>query len=147
MSYIAKLESEVNTGEIVTVRDSIVYVTKELATVPFHYNDRWLSLNGKNDLFFKDSTLYDVKTTFENIKLVANLTVGLTENKKFFVKTDNPYINFGTIEGAYINEAMEKKKKVKFSYGFQLGVGLQYGLIKKNWDVGPYAGFGVGLSF
>lgn len=148
LSYIAKLEGEVNTGEIVTVRDSIVYVTKELTTVPFHYDDKWMTIQGKNDLFYNDSTLYDVKTTFDNIKLMANLTVGLTENKKFFVKTDNPYINFGTIEGAYLDNTIPTKtKKVKFSWGFQLGVGVQYGLIKKTWDVGPYAGFGVGLSF
>lgn len=147
LSYIAKLESEINTGEIVTVRDSIVYVTKELSTVPFHFNNNWMSIRGKNDLFYKDSTLYDIKTTINNINIRAKLKVGLSDNNKFFVETDNPYLVFESIEGTYLNNKMVKTKRVKFSYGFQLGLGVQYGLIKKNWDVGPYAGFGIGLSF
>lgn len=147
LSYISKLESQVNTGEIVVVKDSIVYVTKEITSVPFHYSDKWLTIRGKNELFYKDTTLYDVKTTFKNIGLTSNLKVGLSENNKFFVECDNPYITFSNIEGTYLDKNMTKTKKVRFSYGFQLGLGVQYGLIKKTWDVGPYAGFGIGLSF
>lgn len=147
LSYIATLEAKVKTGELITVRDSIVYVTKELTTVSFHYNDKWVSLKGENEVYYNNNTLQDVKTTLSNISLNSKLKIGLSDNNKFFVECDNPYITFDNIEGAYVNKNYVQDKKVRFNYGFQMGVGLQYGLTKKTWDVGPYAGFGIGLSF
>lgn len=147
VTYISKLESQINSGEIVTNRDSIIYVSKNLTKVNFSYSDKWLKIKGVNNLEFKSDSLTNIQTILNNINIITNLKVGLTDKNQIFVKSDNPYLTFSQIDGAYLDKDVAQVKRIKFSWGLQLGIGAQYGLIKKNWDVGPYAGFGIGLSF
>ena len=55
LNYISELEGRVEIREIVTVKDSIVYVTPENTITNFSYADKWLSLNGSNNIIFKDN--------------------------------------------------------------------------------------------
>lgn len=41
----------------------------------------------------------------------------------------------------------EVVRKRKFTFGVQVGIGPNYGLINKKWDVGPYVGIGIGYNF
>lgn len=147
ITYISNLESQINSGKIITVRDSIVYVSNNLASVNFSYSDKWIKINGVNNLEFKTDSLTNIQTTLNDINITSNLKVGLTDNNQIFVKSDNPYLTFSQIEGAYLDKDVAQVKKVKFSWGFQFGFGVNYGLINKKMDAGPYAGFGIGLSF
>ena len=147
LSYISELEGKVIIKEVVTTRDSIVYVTPENAINRFNYNDKWITLNGSNNITFNSGKIEGISTTLDNITMGLDLRIGLTENNKFFAETDNPYVTFNSIEGAYLNKRVADKKRVKFTWGFQLGFGASYGLISKSMDVGPYGGFGIGLSF
>lgn len=79
-----------------------------------------------------------------NLSMRASLTVGTTEDHKFIVQTDNPYIHFTDIQSA---EVYKKKKKVEFTHGFYLGVGATYGLINNKVDFGPQFGYGISVKF
>jgi len=50
---------------------------------------------------------------------------------------------------AYIDRPIVQKEryKPKFTFGVQLGIGSQYGLVNKHFDVGPYLGIGVQYNF
>jgi hypothetical protein len=147
IAYIAKLEQNTRVEYIEVVKDSIIYVDNDRQKViaSFHYNDNWLSFNGENE--FMLGSEFDCKTTLRNIQMNTPLTVGLTNDYKIFVKSDNPYVNFSSIEGAVIDKQALKPRKKRFGWGLQLGFGAMYDVIDKDVAVGPYAGAGIELNF
>lgn len=147
IAYISKLEAEILVKDVVMEKDTIIYINNNYSVIPFKYSDKWLNFKGKNDLTFDNNVLNDVKTTITEMSLSADLKVGLTDNNQIFVETDNPYIKFNSIEGAYLNKEVAQVRKVRFTYGFQLGFGVNYGIINRKIDIGPYAGAGIGISF
>ncbi len=46
-----------------------------------------------------------------------------------------------------VNTYVEVSKRKRWNLGIQAGIGPQYGLINKQWDVGPYIGLGLMYSF
>ena len=147
LTYISELEGKIVIKEIVTVRDSIIYKTPNNALSHFRYNDKWVTINGTNDIFFENNKIREITTVLDSLSMGVDLQVGLVNNNKIFVKTDNPYITFNSIEGAYLDKKISNTKRVKFTWGFQVGFGVNYGLVNKAVDVGPYGGFGIGMSF
>jgi uncharacterized protein with NAD-binding domain and iron-sulfur cluster len=147
IAYIAKLEQNTRVEYIEVVKDSIIYVNSSPQKViaSFHYNDNWLSFNGENE--FTPGDKFDYKTTLHNIQMNTPLTVGLTNDYKIFVKSENPYVNFSSIEGAVIDKQALKPRKQRFGWGLQLGIGAMYDVVDKDVAVGPYAGLGVELNF
>lgn len=147
IAYIAKLEQNTRVEYIEVVKDSIIYVDNSPKKViaSFHYNDNWLSLNGENEVTMDGE--FDCKTTLRNIQMNTPLTVGLTNDYKIFVKSENPYVNFSSIEGAVIDKQAMRPRKKRFGWGLQLGVGAMYDVIDNDIAVGPYAGLGVELNF
>ena len=147
IAYIAELEQNTRVEYIEVVKDSIIYVDNDRQKVitSFHYNDNWLSFNGENE--FTLGSELDCKTTLCNIQMNTPLTVGLTNDYKIFVKSDNPYVNFSSIEGAVIDKQALKPRKKRFGWGLQLGFGAMYDVIDKDVAVGPYAGAGIELNF
>lgn len=147
IAYIAKLEQNTKIEYIEVVKDSIIYVDNgpQKVIASFNYNDKWLSFNGENEFNLGDK--FDYKTTLYNIQMNTPLTVGLTNDYKIFVKSDNPYVNFSSIEGAVIDNQALRPKKKRFGWGLQLGFGVMYDVIDKDVAVGPYAGLGVELNF
>ena len=147
IAYISELESNVRIDSVVTVRDSIIYVdnTAKKMIASFHYDDKWMSFNGENEFTFGEN--YECKTKLHNFTMNTPLVVGLTNDYQIFVKSDNPYVNFSSIEGAVIDKQALKPRKQRFGWGLQLGVGAMYDVIDKDVAVGPYAGLGVELNF
>lgn len=147
IAYIAKLEQNTKIEYIEVVKDSIIYVNNgpQKVIASFNYNDTWLSFNGENEFNLGDK--FDYKTTLYNIQMNTPLTVGLTNDYKIFVKSDNPYVNFSSIEGAVIDNQALRPKKKRFGWGLQLGFGVTYDVIDKDVAVGPYGGLGVELNF
>lgn len=147
VAYIAKLEQDTKIEYVEVVKDSIVYVdndTKRLIA-SFHYEDEWLSLNGENEFDFTND--FNYKTALRNIKMNAPLTVGLTNDYKIFVTTSNPYVSFGEIDGAVIDNSVIKPRKKRFGWGLHGGIGVMYDVIDKDIAVGPTASFGVHINF
>ena len=147
IAYISELESNVRIDSIVTVRDSIIYVdnTTKKMIASFHYDDKWMNFNGENEFTFGEN--YECKTTLHNFTMRTPLVVGLTNDYQIFVKTENPYVNFSSIEGAVIDKQALKPRKQRFGWGLQLGIGAMYDVVDKDVAVGPYAGLGVELNF
>lgn len=147
IAYISELESNVRIDSIVMVRDSIIYVdnTAKKMIASFHYDDKWISFNGENEFTFGEN--YECKTKLHNFTMNTPLAVGLTNDYQIFVKSDNPYVNFSSIEGAVIDKQALRPIKKRFGWGLQLGVGAMYDVIDKDVAVGPYAGLGVELNF
>lgn len=90
----------------------------------FNYNDDWVSFN----LDIDKPLVYDMVIN-------APMKVGMSDNK-VFVYSDNPYLNITSVENHI-------KKPSRWSIGIQCGLGLNYGIINKSIDVGPYLGVGI----
>ena len=75
------------------------------------------------------------------------LTIGLTDDYKFFVVSDNPYLNITHINSNVIDGTNIYKKPKKWSISIQGGFGAQYDIISHNFGVGPYGGFGISYAF
>ena len=147
VAYIAELEQNTKIEYIEVVKDSIIYIdnSAQKVIVSFHYNDNWLNFNGENE--FALGSEFDCKTTLCNIQMNTPLTVGLTNDYKIFVKSENPYVNFSSIEGAVIDKQSLLPRRKRFGWGLQLGIGAMYDVVDKNVAVGPYAGLGIELNF
>lgn len=138
LAYISNIESEVRIDTIETVRDSIIYINDSDIDVKFHYSDEWLSFNGLTRIRDTQSN-----TSLRDVNIRVPLTIGLTDNYKLFIQSDNPYVSFSSMEGAVIDGSNLIQKQRKFGLSVQGGIGVNYDLLNKNLGVGPYLGLGV----
>lgn len=146
IAYISKIESQAKVDNIITVHDTIYIdnsTNKLIAS--FHYDDKWVSLNGENEMTLGEN--YNCQTTIHSITMNTPLTVGLTNDYQIFVKSDNPYVRFTSIDGAVIDKQALRPKKKRFNWGLQVGAGVMYDVWHKQVAVGPYGGVGVELNF
>lgn len=136
--YISKIESNIYIDTIKCIQDSIIFVHDTIPNIYFKYKDKWLEFNGMTK--YKTTELY-------NISMDVPLTIGLTNDYQLFVGSDNPYVNFSSIEGAAINNSKLVPKKQYWSGGIQCGVGFGYDLITSRLTLGPYFGIGMQYNF
>lgn len=131
LSQIAKIESAVRIDSIYisTVPDTI---SCDTISAPFSYKDNWLSLSGR---FEYGSGI--ARTMLGNIDLPLPLTVGTSENNKFFVSTPNPYVRI-----TEINSVLAPQKKSHFKVGLNVGPSLGWDILNNR----PYAGLGVSVG-
>ena len=74
------------------------------------------------------------------------LVLGLTkDNNSIFVKTNNPYVSFSSIEGAELSNTPQSFKHWRWDVKF--GFDFQYGLINKTLDNTPYIETGLKYIF
>lgn len=146
ISYISKIESEINIDSIII--DSI-YVVKDSTGIiaDFKYNERWIEFNGSFNLDVPNYNIYNFK--MDHINIPAPLIIGLTSDNKMFIKSDNPYLNISRLDGAYVIENMINKeaKQKKWSHGIGFGFGFQYGIVHKRIDFGPQIGYIITYNF
>jgi hypothetical protein len=148
LAYITKIETVVKYDTIRTTKDSIIYKDNTIPTFPinmdikFEYKDKWMCLNGVTSV--EDTISH---TSITNLSMDVPLKVGLADNYKIFVQSDNPYVNFNSIEGAVVDGSKFAPKKKRFSWGIQVGAGVMYDALHKNIAVGPYGGLGVEFNF
>lgn len=137
LAYISMLESNINIDTVVTVKDSIIYIDKNEVEVRFSYSDDWLGFNGLTKM--KDGY---ANTSIYNMNMRVPLEIGLMENYKLYVKTDNPYVELSNIEGAVIDKSILYPKQKRWSWGLQGGFGFMYDVINKDISMGFYIGIG-----
>ena len=138
IDYITKMEGLVQVDTVYTT-DTLYYTIDSIPIIKFDYNDLWLSLSGETILYDKSP-----QTSIYNIQIPLALQTGLTTNNSIFVKTDNPYVNITSLEGAIVEG---KKPTINFRHELQFGIGFQYGLFNKNLDFGPQIGYGFIIEF
>lgn len=143
ISYISELEMSFKPDTIDTIEDSIIYKNDSTElNIKFRYEDKWFSFNGNT--CYKDGIS---KTSIYDINIPLPLRVGLTNSYTIFVESKNPYAKIIDIEGAVIDGSNLYKKKSKWNLGVHGGFGVNYGIINKKVDIGPYIGVGITYNF
>lgn len=144
LAYIAKLEANVELKDTVWMKPDTVFVNANNYIIKtFNYSDDWLQMN--SSLYGSD--VDDLQLSIDYLNIDVPLMLGLTNNYKFWVKTDNPYVTFTNIESAVVDESSIRPKKQHWNFGIHAGIGVHYGLFGQKVDVGPYVGAGVTYNF
>ena len=138
--YITDIQPVIKYDTINTVKDSIIYKNGDL-DYTFKHNDKWLSFRGHT--LIKDSI---PSTQIFDIFIPTSLKVGLTKDYNIFVEPTNPYMAITSIEGAVLNKS-SLVKKPKFTHGLTIGLGVQYGILNKQIDIGPQISYGWCIIF
>lgn len=141
VDYIADLNSHIKLDTIEIIRDSVVYTNKD-TTYHFSHSSYWVELIGRSRL-----TGGEMHTDIDHLHINAPLTVGITDKRQIFVKTDNPYMYISDIKGAEIDKSTWNKQASRLSMGVQIGIGTSYDLVSKNIGFGPYCGLGINIKF
>ena len=136
VAYISKLEANIKV-DTVTTHDTVIKHSEKI-DIMFSYSDKWLEMNGLTTLKEHNS-----ETKIYNINMNVPLIVGLSDDYKIFIKSENPYINFSNIEGAVIDKSKLAPRKKRLSWGIQGGFGIMYDIIDKDLSLGPYGGLGI----
>jgi hypothetical protein len=138
--YISKLEGSIKTDTIyientVSTTDSLSY------RYSFMKDTKYYTICGYTDV---DENHKSFTTITENT-IPLKLKVGLTEDWKICVTTNNPHVQLTSIDGAVVDKDvfLKQQKKDRFSIGIQFGFGAQYGLMHRQFDYGPYIGIGA----
>jgi hypothetical protein len=138
IKYIASIEGKV-TIDTIEIHDSIYIDPNGNMSLYFDYSDKWVTLAGHST----QTTFDDFYTTLDTLSMNVPLKVGLTDDRKIFVQSSNPYMNITDIKGAYVDESQLRKIINRFGLCFYLGWGIQYGVINQKFDTGPQGGFGI----
>lgn len=115
---ITKVETRVVVDTIYPTGDSTIY----------NYHDNWLALKAETNPL----KIYD-------IEMRVPLVIGRTRDDQAYVTSPNPYVLFDSIESVRGPE----KRKSRWGISAYGGVGVQYGLINKQIDLGPQVGIGI----
>lgn len=141
IAYIAHIESQINVDTIHTV--TYIENKDSLVKLNFGWEDKWLDLKGK--VYY--NPLEDISNIYiSKLKINMPLIVGITDDYKIFAKTDNPYIKITALEGAEVDRNMFQRKW-DWNWTFQAGIGLTYGLVNRQIDLGPTVSWGLELRF
>ena len=143
IAYIAKLESKIGIKDTVWMKPDTVFVKDGVSIKKFNWTDKWTSINAS----VQGSSIDDSKLGISGIKMNVPLELGLTDDYKFWVKSENPHITFTDINSAVIDNSSVKQKEKRLHHGIYVGFGVQYGLFGKQWDFGPQAGYALMYSF
>jgi hypothetical protein len=143
VATIAKLQASVRVDTL-RMTDSIYITDDNVYHNVFRYNDKWLTIDGNTE--FTLNPYPDSKTFINNIGMELPLKVGTTEDNKWFVTSDCPYVQFTSIEGA--NTSKAKTKNWGIGPTITAGVGYGWGTDFKggNTNGGLIAGVMVGFS-
>ena len=149
LATIAKLQGQVRVDTI-HMTDSIEVLPDSTYNCHFNYNDKWLSMDGVTSVQLDP---FNSHTIINNIGMEVPLKVGTTEDNKWFVTSENPYVQFTSIEGANL----EKAKQKRWSLGIQAGVGGIFGygisgcsadgIVRTGWILGAGGYVGIGISY
>ena len=143
---IAKLKGQVSIDTIQVI-DSIYIDINDVVHNDFKYADKWVYISG--------TTSYNNRvfnTTLNTISMDIPLKIGTTKDNQWFVTSENPYVNFTSIEGANI----EKSKPNRWSVTAGIGIGAiggwgisgaSDGYVRYGWIVGIGFYVGVGISY
>lgn len=140
IAYISSIESKISLDTII-LQDSVIIKNDSIKAF-FDYYDDWTSLKGYTQII--NSKGY---TAIESLDLNVPLTLGLTEDKKIFVTSKNPYVRFTDIQSAAIENSLLTPKKKRFNVGIQAGFGGGFDIITRKGFIGPYIGVGLSYGF
>lgn len=112
----------------------IVQPNDSLIMKDFDFSNKWRILSGNIKLQNENLSL-----NIDNDKVLVNYTLAIEDNK-VYVKSDNPYVTYGNIQGLTL-----PKQRKNFSIGVGPTVSYGYDLQHKNF--GPFVGVSIGLYY
>lgn len=145
IQYISKLENNIIIDTIIA-RDSIIKIDSITYENHWSCKNKFYNIDGKTN--FKQGNF---NTIINNINIPIDLVVGVDENWKIFVNSNNPYFNVSTIKGAYIMDDKKfnriKRNSIEFNtcLSFDKNISIPLSIMYKydlNW-----VNFGVGISY
>ena len=141
--YISELETIINIKPT-EVHDTTVVYKDSTFNFTFNFSDKWYKLIGNSSFDYNR-----VKTEINTLYVNVPLRVGLTDDWKIFVTTQNPYVVFNDVEGALLDKDvyLKQQKKKKWGISLSLGIYAGYDLFDKSVYIGPGAGCGISYTF
>lgn len=141
--YISELETLINIKPT-EVHDTTVVYKDSTFNFTFNFSDKWYKLIGNSSFDYNR-----VKTEINTLYVNVPLCVGLTDDWKIFVTTQNPYVIFDSVEGALLDKEvyLKQQKKKRLGISISLGIYTGYDLFDKSIYIGPGVGCGVSYIF
>lgn len=141
--YISELETLIDIKPT-EVHDTTVVYKDSTFNFTFNFRDKWYELIGNSSFDYNR-----VKTEINTLYVNVPLRVGLTDDWKIFVTTQNPYVVFNDVEGALLDKDVYLKQQKKKKWGISLSLGMYagYDLFDKSVYIGPGAGCGISYTF
>ncbi len=141
--YISELETLIDIKPT-EVHDTTVIYKDSTFNFTFNFNDKWYKLTGNSSFDFNR-----VKTEINTLYVNVPLHVGLTDDWKIFVTTQNPYVVFNDIDGALLDKDAYLKQQKKKKWGISISGGMYagYDLLSKRIYIGPGGGCGISYTF
>lgn len=141
--YISELETLINIKPT-EVHDTTVVYKDSTFNFTFNFSDKWYKLIGNSSFDYNR-----VKTEINTLYVNVPLRVGLTDDWKIFVTTQNPYVVFDNIEGALLDKEvyLKQQKKKRLGISISLGIYTGYDLFDKSIYIGPGVGCGISYTF
>ena len=141
--YISELETLIKIKST-EVHDTTVVYKDSTFNFTFNFSDKWYKLIGNSSFDYNR-----VKTEISTLYVNVPLRVGLTDDWKIFVTTQNPYVIFDSVEGALLDKEiyLKQQKKKRLGISISLGIYTGYDLFDKNVYIGPGAGCGISYIF
>ena len=135
IKLLAKVDGEIRVDTLI-LKDTVVE-TDFGNRINFNFNDQYLSLDGTTCL---NNGI--AQTKINSLSMDVPVFLGKTNNKQFFIRSENPYVSFPNIRVA---EEITTPKR--WGLGIQVGIGCGYNLVDKGFFAGPYIGFGLSYNF
>ena len=135
IKLLAKVDGKIKVDTLI-LKDTVVE-TNFGNRINFNFNDQYLSLDGTTCL-----SNGIAQTKINSLSMDVPAFIGKTNNKQFFIRSENPYVSFPNIRVA---EEITRPKK--WGLGIQVGIGCGYNLVDKGFFAGPYIGFGLSYNF
>ena len=141
--YISELETLIDIKPT-EVHDTTVVYKDSTFNFTFNFRNKWYELIGNSSFDYNR-----VKTEINTLYVNVPLRVGLTDDWKIFVTTQNPYVVFNDVEGALLDKDVYLKQQKKKKWGISLSLGMYagYDLFDKSVYIGPGAGCGISYTF
>lgn len=138
---ITYLESSIRIDTVI-VETTINQDSEDSIVYEFSLDKQWIKMNGSLSVVNTLPT-----TTLYSLSIPAPLVVGMTEDNKVFVTSENPYIDINNIESSIVVQDNKTNKRKPWNIGASAGVGIMYDCIGKSFCAGPYIGFGLSYGF
>lgn len=149
LATIANLRAQVRV-DTVQMTDSVEVLPDSTYNCHFGYNDKWLAIDGTTQIKLDP---FNSHTIINNINMEVPLKVGTTKDNKWFVTSENPYVQFTKVEGANLDSPKQKRWSLalQFGVGGFFGYGASFpipsGTVQSGLVVGVGAYGGIGVSY
>lgn len=129
----------------ISYRDTTIYVDRPVPKHVYHYKTDTVYLKAEIDSIWVDNVLVQVpidKQIYEGKIDTVGTYRAIVSGYKSSLDTIQFQLHFPTI-----HTTTTITKRPRFTFGVQAGFGVQYGLIDRKFDTGPYVGVGAQYNF